>query len=238
MKSILPSIAIMMSLSSSLALAQIPVTDVGSITTQVTNQIETMAKWKLQYDQMMAQINQAKRQYESLTGSRNLGTIMNDPALRDYLPPNWKSVYDGVRNGGYSGLDARGKSIYDENKAFDSCAHISVPDQRTACEAGAARPAQNKAFALDAYEAARSRINQIDQLMRKINDTQDPKAMAELQGRIAAEQANIHNEQIKLQLYEMAVAAEEKLHAQRQREIQARTWSSRKGIQVAPLTFN
>jgi len=30
------------------AKAQIPVTDVASITTQVTNQIETIAKWKMQ----------------------------------------------------------------------------------------------------------------------------------------------------------------------------------------------
>ena len=35
---------------SSAAFAQIPVTDVASITTQVTNQVETIAKWKMQYD--------------------------------------------------------------------------------------------------------------------------------------------------------------------------------------------
>jgi type IV secretion system protein VirB5 len=231
-------IALFVFLSSSTALAQIPVTDVGSITQQTLAQVETMAKWKLQYDQMMAQINQARREYEALTGSRNLGTIMNNPALRDYLPPDWKGVYDSVRTGGYSGLSGRGQSIYDENKVFDSCAHIAPADQRIACEARAVKASQDKALALDAYDAATSRINQIDQLMRKINDTQDPKAIAELQGRIAAEQANIQNEQTKLQLYAMVAAAEEKVQAQRQREMQARTWSSRKGIQAQPLTFN
>ncbi len=47
--------------------------------------------------------------------------------------------------------------------------------------------------------------------MAKINGTPDPKAIAELQGRIAAEQAMIQNEQTKLQMYQMVAAAEDRL---------------------------
>jgi type IV secretion system protein VirB5 len=224
-------------LFSSAAMAQIPVTDVGSITQQTLAQVETMLKWKTQYDQMVSQIKQQKDQYNSLTGSRNLGAIMNDPAMRNYLPSNWQGVYDSVRTGGYSGLSGRSQTVYNENKVFDSCSHITVPDQRTACEARAVKASQDKALALDAYDAAMKRLNQIDQLMHKINDTQDPKAIGELQGRIAIEQANIQNEQIKLQLYSMVAAADEKVQAQRQREMQARTWSATKGIDAQPLTF-
>ena len=75
---------------SSAAFAQIPVTDGASIAKQIANQVETIQKWKLQYDQMMSQIDQAKQQYESLTGSRGLGNVMNDPSLRDYLPNDWQ----------------------------------------------------------------------------------------------------------------------------------------------------
>lgn len=98
-------------LMSSVAFAQIPVTDVASIGQQTMAQIETIAKWKMQYDQMISQIEQAKQQYESLTGSRGLGNIMNDPALRDYLPADWQGVYDSVRTGGYNGLSGRGASV-------------------------------------------------------------------------------------------------------------------------------
>src|SRR5690606_39533596 len=66
---------------------------------------------------------------------------------------------------------------------------LQVNAQRLGCEARAVKGAQDKAFALDAYDAARDRLNQIDQLMGRINTTQDPKDIAELQGRIAAEQA-------------------------------------------------
>lgn len=235
-KKILGAVALSAALSST-AYAQIPVTDAASIGQQISAQVETIAKWKLQYDQMMSQIDQAKQQYESLTGSRGLGTIMNNAALRDYLPNDWQGVYDSVKSGGYSGLSGRGQSVYNSNKVFDSCSHMKVADQRTACEARAVKASQDKGFALDAYDAAKSRINQIDQLMAKINDTEDPKAIAELQARIASEQANIQNEQTKLQLYAMVAAAEEKVQAQRQREIQARTWNAKEGIKPKALTF-
>ncbi|CCJ50241.1 P-type DNA transfer protein VirB5 [Bordetella parapertussis] len=211
--------------------AQIPVTDGASIAQQVAAQVETIAKWKMQYDQMTSQINQMKQQYESLTGSRNLGQILNNAALRDYLPNDWQGVYDAVKSGGYSGLSGRALSIYEGNKAFDACAHFKVADQRTACEAQAVKSAQDKAFALDAYDKAKSRLTQIDQLMAKINDTPDPKAIAELQGRIAAEQAMIQNEQTKLQMYQMVAAAEDRLQEQRQRELNAKAGARRGWIQ-------
>jgi len=58
--------------------------------------------------------------------------------------------------------------------------------------------------------------------MRQINQTKDPKAIAELQGRIAAEQAMIQNEQTKLQMYQMVAAAEDRLQQQRRKEINAK----------------
>ncbi|EBK6840270.1 P-type DNA transfer protein VirB5 [Salmonella enterica] len=216
---------------SSAAFAQIPVTDGASIANSIQQQIETIAKWKMQYDQMTSQINQMKQQYESLTGSRNLGQILNNAALRDYLPNDWQGVYDAVKSGGYSGLSGRAQSIYEANKAFDACMVFKLVDQRTACEAQAVKGAQDKAFALDAYDKAKSRLTQIDQLMAKINDTPDPKAIAELQGRIAAEQAMIQNEQTKLQMYQMVAAAEDRLQEQRQRELNAKAGARRGWVQ-------
>jgi type IV secretion system protein VirB5 len=218
--------------------AQIPVTDGVSIAQSVTQQVETIAKWKLQYDQMLSQIEQSKQQYESLTGSRGLGNVMNDPQYRDYLPGNWQAVYDSVKSGGYSGLSGTARTVYDQNKVFDSCGHIVSTQQRTACEARAVKASQDKGFALDAYAAAKGRINQIDQLMDKINQTQDPKAIAELQGRIAAEQANIQNEQTKLQLYSMVAAAEEKVQVQRAREMSMQDAAKREGLKIQPMTFS
>lgn len=223
---------------SSASYAQIPVTDGASIGQQIAAQAETIAKWKVQYDQMVSQIEQAKQQYESITGSRGLGTIMNDPAMRDYLPSDWQAVYDSVKSGGYSGLTGTGKSVYNANKIYDACAHFTDSQQRTSCEALAVKSAQDKGLALDAYEKAKSRINQIDKLMSKINDTSDPKAIAELQGRIAAEQANIQNEQTKLQMYQMVAAAEDRVQQQRQKEINAKVLDNREYKTRQPVNMS
>jgi len=218
------------------ASAQLSTIVVGDIPSTL-NQIQTMAQWANQYQQMVSQLTQMEKQFNSLNGNRGLGQYMNNPALRDYLPADWQKVYDSVRAGGYAGLSGSGKAVYDANKIYDACTYITDDAQRGACQARAMKPSQDKAFASDAYQAAKARIDQIDGLMAKINDTQDPKAIAELQARIAAEQANIQNEQTKLQLYAMMAAAEDKVQAQRQRELNARTWAARGSIKVNPLTF-
>ena len=202
--------------------AQIPVTDGAFIAKSVQQQAEAMAKWKLQYDQMVSQIDQMRQQYQSMTGSRGLGNILNNAELRDYLPQDWQGVYDSVKTGGYSGLSGRAAQVYNDNKVYDACAHFSVPEQRTSCEAQAVKAAQDKTFALDAYDKAKGRLEQIDGLMSRINQTQDAKAVAELQGRMGAEQAMIGNEQTKLQMYQMVAQAEDRLQQQRQREINAK----------------
>lgn len=196
--------------------AQEAVIDVAAIG-QLAAQASTLGK---QLTEAKNQVTQLKNTYDSLTGSRDLGTIMNNPALRNYLPQDWQKVYDSVKQGGYSGLSGTAQGIYNQNKVFDGCANLT-DDQRTACEASAVKPSQDKGFALDAYDAANSRIDQIEQLMGQINQTQDPKAIAELQARIAAEQANIQNEQTKMQLYAMVADAEDRVQKQRKRETNA-----------------
>lgn len=223
--------------ASSAAFAQIPVTDGASIANSVQQQVETMAKWKMQYDQMVSQIDQMKQQYAAVTGARGMGELFNNPQLRDYLPQDWQGVYDSVKSGGYAGLSGRAESIYDNNKVYDACAGFVSNEQRTNCEAQAVKGAQDKAFALDAYDAAKNRLSQIDQLMQQINQTQDPKAIAELQGRIAAEQAMIQNEQTKLQMYQMVAAAEDRLQEQRQREINAKVLANREYTKHQPFNL-
>lgn len=213
--------------ASAIAFAQIPVTDSASIAKSVEQQVETMAKWKTQYDQMVSQIDQLKQQYTAVTGTRGMGQLFNDPQLRDYLPHDWQGIYDAVKSGGYAGLSGRAESVYSQNKAYDACTGFADSQERTHCEARAVKGAQDKAFALDAYDAAQTRLGQIDRLMAQINKTQDPKSIAELQGRIAAEQAMIQNEQTKLQMYQMVAAAEDRLQQQRQREISARAVDQR-----------
>jgi type IV secretion system protein VirB5 len=85
----------------------------------------------------------------------------------------------------------------------------------------------NKAIGLRGYEAAQRRIDQIESLMDKINDTQDPKAIGELQARISAEQALLQNESNKLQMISQLQIAEQNLIEEQKRQMSRRIWNSK-----------
>ena len=215
----------------------IPVIDAANMTQSMMNHIEDVAKFVEQIEQLKAQLTQMQQQYQALTGSRNLGEILNNPVFKNYLPEDWQSVYQQVQNGGYSGLTGTAAAIRDANRLFDTCAAKQGAD-KTLCERSAAKAAQDKAFAVDAFDKAKDRLSQIEALMRQINATNDPKSIAELQARITGELGAIQNEQVKMNLYAMAAEAEDRLIQQQRRERNAKTWNAiGGGVNAEPLTF-
>ena len=210
-KRMLLTSALMVSLSFNTAQATgIPVIDAASLAQAVQQVV-----------QLKQQIDQAKQLYSSMNGARGLGSILNNPALRNYLPENWQGVYDAVKNGGYNGLTNTAKVVRDSNKVYDNCANQKGTSQAI-CYRQAAQGAQYKDFIGNALDASSKRLVQIEGLMNQINATGDAKAIAEVQARLAVEQANIQNESTKMQLFKMMADAEEKLVAQQQRESTAK----------------
>lgn len=216
--------------------AQIPVTDAAALSQATAAHAEDIAKAVEQIGQLKTQVEQLRQQYAALTGGRGLGAILNDPRLREYLPEDWKQVYDAIHSGGYEGLTGAAREIYEANRVYDTCAGLVVEARQT-CEAQAVKPAQDKAFALGAYHKAQARLSQIEALMQQINLTDDPKAIAELQGRIAAEQAVIQNEQTKLQMFALISQAEDRLQAQRRHELYMQEAAKPRRLNFQPLTF-
>lgn len=225
------ALAIGIASTGSVAATGIPVVDVASLANDTANQAANIAKYIKMIQQYKTQIDQMKHQYEALTGSRGLGMIANDPELRNYLPEDWQTVYDKVAQGGYSGLSGSAQAILDANAIFNMCAD-KLGDAKRICERSSSKAAQDKAFAVEAFESAKDRWDQISQLMQTINSTTDPKAIAELQARINVEQAAIQNEQTKLQMYAMIAQAEDRLIEQQQREHAAQYYGNSKWINV------
>jgi type IV secretion system protein VirB5 len=201
--------ATMLSLASA-SFAGVPVSIVASIP-DTLNQIATMQKWVTQLQQMTAQVDQMKAQYESMTGARGLGQIMNNPALRTYLPDQWSGIYDKVKGGNLAGISSVASSIYSA-EGFDPNAVGAAKRQNEIMAA-------NKAMTMRAYDQTLARLNNIQSLMAQADATQDVKAAADLNNRVAAENAMIQNEQIRLNLAAQLQVAEAKLaDAQRARE--------------------
>lgn len=174
------------------------------------NQIQTMAQWAKQYENMIQQINHLKSQYNAITGVRNLGQILNDPSLRSYLPDEWAGIYSKVTSGSLVGLSSSAKAIA-LAEGFGTATGARKRQQDVL--------ASNKAMTMAAYDASLKRLQNINSLMEQANAQSDMKGAADLANRMAAENAMIQNEQTRLNLLAQLQVAEEKLAAdQRARE--------------------
>ncbi len=221
-------LAMCLTLAAGNARSGVPVSVLGDVTA-TANQIENMAQMLQQYALLESQLNelgnqfkQMEKDYESVTGNRNLGEILNDPNFREYLPDDWQNTYNQIRKNGYDGLSSTAKTIRDDTMIYDRCQNMTNPETRRVCEARSVKAAQDKAFAEDAYKTSVERVNQIESLMQKINTTNDPKSIAELNARIQAEQAMLQNEQTKIVLYQSSSLAEQRLIDQQLEEAAAK----------------
>jgi type IV secretion system protein VirB5 len=186
--------------------AGIPVFDAASVMQAIAS-----------VQELKSQVEQQKQLYSALNGNRGMGTLLNNPALRNYLPDDWKKVYDTLNSGNVSGLTGSAAQIRKANQIFD-CAKVQNAQDKLLCNRSAGLAAAQKSFGLNAYDQSTKRIDQIESLMKQINQTSDAKSIAELNARLQAENALIQNEQIKLQMFSELSRAEENLLKQQQRE--------------------
>ena len=168
------------------------------------------------------QLRQLEATYQAVSGTRNLGTVLYDPSLRQYLPSDWAGVYDGARAGGYGGITGPLQAVTRSERQTGSVCEV----QARLAERGRVTAMTDKAVGLRAFEGARARLAQIERLMGRINETRDAKGIQELQARIAVEQAAVQNEATKLQLVAMLQRAEERLVEQQKTDLAQRILSA------------
>lgn len=158
----------------------------------VAQEVTQVISWALQYQQMVEEFQQLEETYRSLNGARGMEELVNNPEIRKYLPED----YAGVLQQGYGNwLELRqllestegNKSIYDRTRD---------------------KLAIDEAMTQEAYRQASKRIQDIQVLLDKLKDTPDAKDIADLQGRIQAEQAMIQNERVKLSMLQSLQAIE------------------------------
>lgn len=172
-----------------------------------------IASWVLQYRQMYEQYQKLKQQYDSLNGIRGMADLVNNPALRHYLPDDYKQILDA----GYGNW----LEIREAAKIID----ISQTSIDPNSESGKLflkkvnQLAINKATYEAAFKRASERFSEIQVLLDKVNDAPDAKDMADLQGRIQSEQVMMANEQAKLAMLTSLAKAQEDIYAQQGKEI-------------------
>lgn len=165
-----------------------PVFDVA-VFAQAVKQVQA---WKLQFDQMDSQLKQLQSQNAALTGSRGLGSILDNPELRTTVPADIPQTFEALRVLGAGGMTSEALSIRQASKIYD-CENRSGADLTT-CQAFLNNSAQAEAFQQNAMIRLNQRMNQISGLQGQINSTNDPKSIAELTARIVAESAQVAND--------------------------------------------
>lgn len=173
-----------------------------------------IAKYIEQIALTYQQLEQAKRQFESMTGTRNLGDILNDPTLRASLPADIRGLLDNLEY----------QSAVLSNSVNSILAKTRAPvnfatDRMGLTERKEQINANISALTQQAYDIQQRRQQQIDSLQQQINLAHDPKAISDLQARIAIEQANIQVEQRKAELAIKSLEAERALIIDRERRV-------------------
>jgi type IV secretion system protein VirB5 len=198
--------------------AQWAVIDVASIK-QLLVQINY---WKQQVAGMQNQLNQLKQTHAALTGGRGMERLLvTSDAQRNYLPKDWNEmlkVMDGT-SGSYGNLSSavdnagRARTVLDDARL----AKLS-PTERDSVLAARKSSAASAVMAQQAFSNAGQRFAALQGLVTAIGNAPDAKAIADLEARIAAEQAMLDNEQAKLATLQQAAQAEQWAQAAQLRE--------------------
>jgi type IV secretion system protein VirB5 len=202
---------------------------------------EQIAQAKEQIEKLGEQYKELKAQTNAIIGDSGLGDVLkNETFNKDSLPDAWNTVYANIRSKGISGMTDAAQKMYADNKIYDACQHIpdEAKEEKEVCGTLALKGVQDAAFILTLLENANDRKNTISELMDMIKTAKDPKSISQLQARISIEQNAITNDVARLQMFKMAMAAEDAVLQQRQKEVTAKAAARRGNIQLEPLRFD
>jgi type IV secretion system protein VirB5 len=199
--------------------AQWAVIDVAAVQ-QLVSQI---SYWQQQIQAMQREYSQLQATHGALTGSRGMQALLPvSEAQRNYLPRDWAGVAQVLagQSAQYSAMAAaveagvQGRAVLSAQRlaAMTAAERSSIEEERRAAMGLAV-------MTREAYAQAGARFASLAQLVQAVGTADDAKAIADLQGRIAAEQAMLGNEQAKLVVLAQVAEAERAVRDQQRREL-------------------
>lgn len=172
-----------------------------------------------QLDSLRAQVRQGEALFSSLNDLSDVNTIAAHLGLRDVRTPlpdiaTLRAAADGDLNA-LGELAERADAIRRETRIYTPQTNTPASE---ALERAGALTARDLAIGEAVDRAATDRFEGLETLRRALDTAPNARAVLDLNARLAAEQALIQNEQIRLQGLALTQAAEARLEAQRLRE--------------------
>lgn len=192
------------------ARAQIPVTVTTDLPSFI-NQIETMMQWAEQLKNMEKEFKQAENQFNEtkalMTGNSSLGSLLNGSGLYDYLPTattndSWSEIYSSMTKSKLDSLREKyGMASTNDvqQEAFDTDLTNLHTLQKT-------------------YAATNKRLANIKSLTGLADSAATPQEKADIQARIALEQAAIQNDTNRMDTSAQLMAQNNKLMVRKQND--------------------
>ena len=198
--------------------AQVPVTDVVLNQQTIANQVANIAKFSEQIIQLKAQLDQAKMLYTQLNGLRNVGNLLNNQLLTQYLPPDYQQALLNIKTGigVAAGISGNLNQIAKQYGLVDCAIKNFTASTIATCKAQQQQMAMNQYVGDQGYKQAAQNIQNLQTFVNTIQTSEDPKALQDLQARIQLEQVKIQNEQVKLQTIAMMQKAQDDIKRQNQ----------------------
>ena len=192
----------------------IPVFDAANY----ANMIQTITAWQQQITAMKQQYDQAMTQYQALTGIRGYGNLLSNPTLQQFLPSDVRNLYTAVNSKNpWITLNTSAQAARNAKTIF-SCDSLPAGIPRNTCLNSLNKNFADQDLFQQSYNQTLVQDQKINDLMSQINQTQDPKAISELQARLAAEQSIQQNAMLKLQIATELAKTQTKLIEQEKSE--------------------
>jgi type IV secretion system protein VirB5 len=217
--------AVALAVTTALIVPATSVYAIGALVYDPSNYLQAVKQvqaWEQQYTQMKqalttanSSLTQLKTQVSSMTGTRGFGDVFNNPALKSVVPADLSTTLASLNSTG--SLTGSAASLRSTTVIYN-CTDMTDAAAKTACQAQLGQVSQAQAVQQQTMTLLNQRTAQIEALRGEIDQTQDPKAIAELQARLAAEEAQVGNDQNKVILANAMLATSQQAAAQAQAE--------------------
>ena len=198
------------------ASAQFAVIDVASLG-QLVNEVQELQQ---QVATARSQLAQAQSEYAAITGGRGMQLLLSG-TVRNYLPTGWTDLSQVMSgsSASFPALAGQVEALLTANAVLTPAQIGSLsPTQQAQIAAARQSPALLQAMARTALANSSDRFTSLQTLISAIGGAGDTKASLDLNARIAAEEAMLHNEQTKLQMLSEVAESQEWARRQQLRE--------------------
>ena len=190
-------------------------TDVPAIAQRTAHQIQTLAQWKIQVDNMVTRVRQAKNQLDSITGIRSVegaGRVLMNEALRRPSAPSVQ-ILDYLEGTVRAGNMERWERMrrYEPRPDDTDYDAEELRRRRTGL-------ANVQAELFRGIEAAEERVVGLLELLGLVERQEDMRGGQALDTRIKAEGELLANEETKLRRFAALMQAQERSDTLRDRE--------------------